>query len=216
VTAFKTEVGPLDIYVNGDWIYGISPDGSMSHVAPFSPVLYRAMDRANINIGDLKYPFEFPIPGFLPILILIGLCAAALWRREKSDAPGIWTARYFLAFALLQLYVVLWLLSANAGLQTRLGYNPDWMGPALFLLVSQLVLVASVYDRLKGNVLPASQQWAWIGAYFATSLAMLPWAYRFSEATLRAPALLWISLYLGFAALLWFLMMMPRSAKGAA
>jgi hypothetical protein len=217
VTALKTEVGPLDIYVNGDWIYGISADGNTTHIAVFSPTLYRALDRANVEIGEFKYPFEFPVPGFLPILMVIGLCAAALWRGRApgSDAPGLWTARSFLAFAFLQLYVVLWLLSAQAGLEIRSGYNPDWMGPALFLLVSQLVLIASVYDRLKANVLAAAQQWAWIGLYFATSLAMLPWAYHFSEASWRAPGLLWITLYLGFVSLLWCLMMVRRRATGA-
>jgi hypothetical protein len=220
VTALKTEVGPLDIYVNGDWIYGISADGNTTHIAAFSPTLYRALDRANVEIGEFKYPFEFPVPGFLPILMVIGLCAAVLWRRrgkaQNSDGPGLRNARSFLAFGLLQLYVVLWLLSAQAGLEIRSGYNPDWIGPALFLLVSQLVLIASVYDRLRANVLPAAQQWGWIGLYFATSLVMLPWAYHFSEASWRAPALLWITLYLGFTALLWWLMMVRSSAKGTA
>jgi tetratricopeptide (TPR) repeat protein len=220
VSAFRTKVGPLDIFVNGDWVYGISPDGATTHIAAFSPALYRALDQANVEIGEFKYPVQLPVPGILPILTLLVLCAAALWRWRRAtdgaNAPALWTARCFIAFGLLQLYVVFWLLSAQQGVEIATGdIRPEWIEGAAFLVVSQLVLIASIYDRLKAGLLPAQQLWGWIGLYSATSLAMLPWAYYFSDASRRGPALLWICFYLGLAAMLWWLLMAQRQAAKA-
>ncbi len=143
VSAFQHDVGPLDIVVNSDWIYGVSSDGQTTHIARFSPTLYRAMDHAGIDIGIVKYPMQFPVPGALPILLLIGLCAVAMFAGRTRDNP--WTARSFLGFALLNLYVVFWLVSAQIGLR-----NPRWLQARMDrsrrspLLVAQLVLIPSI------------------------------------------------------------------------
>jgi hypothetical protein len=203
VSAFQHDVAPLEIFVDGEWVYGISPDGETTHIARFTPTLYRAMDRAGIQIGEFKYPMQFPVPGGLPILLLIGLCALALFARRDDH----WIARCFLGFALLNLYVVFWLVSAQTGLEMKYGLKPDWIAAALPLVAGQLVIIASIYNRLREQVLPARQLRGWIALYWATSLAMLPWAYCFSEASARGPALIWIALYIGLGAALWFLIL---------
>lgn len=206
VSAFQHDVAPLEIFVDGEWVYGISPDGETTHIARFTPTLYRAMDRAGIQIGEFKYPMQFPVPGGLPILLLIGLCALAIFAR-RDGPPDRWVARCFLGFALLNLYVVFWLVSAQTGLEFKYGLKPDWIAAALPLVVGQLIIVASVYNRLRAQILPARQRRGWIALYWATSLAMLPWAYCFSEASARGPALIWIALYIGLGAALWFLIL---------
>ncbi len=220
-TAFQAEVDQLTVHVSGDYIYGVSPDGGTMHVTSFQPATVRAFERAHVRVGVAKQRFELPVPGLLLILILVVLSAWATlrWKRRRANPngkPDLWTARAFLAVSLLQVYLVLWLSSAEKGVMIfGNSLDPDWLGPAFFFLIAQLAFVASVYYRLRGDKLPSGQRWGWVAIYFLTGLSMLFWIYAFSDASSRTPGLLWLLTYSALMAMFWWLAMARRSSPGA-
>lgn len=211
-TGFKENADQFAVQVTGDYIYALSPDGTTLHVASFTPATVRAFKLADIPIGAAKQHFELPVPGMLLILIPLAFCAAAAlrWKRRKANPNGeadSWAARAFLAIGLLQVYLVVWLSSAQKGVIIFDGIDPDWLFPAFFLAAAQLVLLTSIYSRLRAAMLPRGQRWGWVALYFITSLIMLFWIFAFSDASIRTPGTLWLLTYAGLISMFWWLFM---------
>lgn len=199
--AFKQDVSGLSIRVIDRYVYGLALDEETMHLAAFGPTMVRAFEREGVGYGYLKPRFEFPLPGVIPLLCLVLLCAMTARHRMQDKAatmPGI-----FLAAGLLQGYVLFWLTS------TQSSFDPWWVQAAIPLSLAQLVLLASIHRKICEAALPPSQLAGWISCYFATSILILALAYRVSGAPLLAPAMLWLTPYASLLALLWWLLL-PR------
>lgn len=213
---FKQDVSGLSIRINDRYVYGLTFDESMMHIAAFGPSMVRAFEREEISYGYLKPKFEFPIPGFMPLLCLALLCVLEA-RRRTAYRTVIPVSGVFLAAGLLQTYVLFWLASSQKG-NFVLGdgtLDPWWLQAAVPLVFAQLALLASIHRKLRDNALPSSQLAGWVSGYFVTAITILALAYRVSGAPLLAPAMLWLGFYVALLTLLWWLLL-PRSVADVA
>lgn len=181
--AFDSDVDALSIQVNGHYVYGVSRDESVLHVAAFTPALLRSFRAADLPIGQTIPDVEFPVPGLLPLLILAG--AILLWTLRPK-----WRPRLLVLVSLASGYVLLWLASADSMVTIFDAYtvNPEWFVNALVIAGTLLSLLAVV-----------SRNKDWFGLYCLGVLLALAWSYRYSGATPLALTLFWL---LPFAALL--------------
>jgi hypothetical protein len=210
---FRNDVA-YRIYVTGGMMYGVSIDGTTTHVAHLTPALMRAIYRSGLNpalSGETSANAEYPLPGVLPLLALIVIAVAVYWQsKQPARAPPTPALTVLTAFGLMNLYVVWWLVSAQEGVldgdEKTSWVNPDWGTSTVLLLVPALCTLAAMRRKILQTTLRRAVRVGWLGSYFLAALAPLAWSYRYSNATPGSPALLWILLYLACAGLCWFLL----------
>ena len=177
--AFKRDVAGYDLAVTGNVMYARAIKGPVVHMAAFTPALVRALDRAQVGVGGLVRPREYPLPGVVPVLVLAGVAAVAFvkrrrgsWRPVSPGAPDTMAARAFLVFALLNLYVVVWIVSGQRGVFFREDIlHPEWVGMAITLLLAGLGAIAALHRKIEANGLPYATRAGWLFLFFAVSLA---------------------------------------------
>lgn len=216
--AFRKDAN-FNLYLTGNLIYGVTADGKTTHIAHFTPMMVRALDRNQTSVFSPLRPREYPLPGVLPVAVLLTLAFVALQRKRREarvqqgepQQPDIATARALLIFGLVNLYVVAWLALGQRNslfMDTRFFQagviDPDGLVNAMLLLVASGAVLAVVYRKIEEKRLPLATRLGWTWFYFAASLSAVAWSYGFSNAAPGSPVLLWILLYLAAGALCWF------------
>jgi hypothetical protein len=211
--AFKRDVPSYDLAVTGHVMYARAFKGPVTHVAHFTPALVRALDRAQIGgIGGRIRKSEYPLPGVVPLLTFAGLAVFAFlkrrrgtWRPVSPGGPDTMAARAFLLFALLNLYVVTWIVLGQGGgvVFADVNLRPVGVGWVLFMLIAGFSAVAVIHRKVEANRLPYAARASWLSLFFAVSLAAPLWAYYFSDIELGSPALLWLLAYAAAGSLCW-------------
>jgi len=114
-------------------------------------------------------------------------------------------ARAFLLFALLNLYVVTWIVLGQGGGVVFADENlrPIGIGWVLMMLIAGLSAVAVIHRKVEANRLPHVTRASWLSLFFAVSLAAPLWTYYFSDIELGSPALLWLLAYTAAGSCCW-------------
>lgn len=209
--AFKREVSGFDLAVTGNVMYARASEGSVVHMAHFTPALVRALDRVEFGVGGRVRASEYPLPGVVPLLAFAGLAGFAFvnrrrgtWRPVSSEEPDTMAARAFLLFALVNLYVVAWIVSGQSGVMFgKDSLHPDWIIPMLSLAPAGVAVIAVIHRKIEANQLPYATRRNWLSLYFAISLASPLWTYYFTDIEPGSPALLWLLAYTAAGAACW-------------
>jgi hypothetical protein len=202
------DVGGYRLAETGDFIYGAKWDSKTTHVAYFTPALVRELRRAHVSVGGHDRPVEYPMPGFLPIMMLAALAGYVVWRRRYSASaaqpyPGADMRHPFLAFGLINLYVMLWLVSAQSGVLFGNDVNPEWLVPAVLISIATFSALAALWHKAEAATLGIDALAGWMSAFFLAALLPVAWTYYFSDVAPESPVLLWFLLYLTVAGACW-------------
>jgi hypothetical protein len=190
VDAFRTQ--KVQVTNTGTLLFGRGEDGRV-HMTWLTPDLVRALDRESLNVNaEGKNEAEFPLPGFLPVVLLLVL--AALWLRARRDAPGRsadWTQGGFaLGFGIINLYMVGWLLFASLRV-----YSSNYT----------CIVLAGLgvpFTALGARSIASDAWWAFL--FFPIHLGAVVGIYAWSFKTAGTPAVLWMLAYLGAGAFCWW------------
>jgi hypothetical protein len=196
-----------DLSQTGAFLFGKNVDGQVQ-VALLTPALVRELDRKGMKIGGREGPREYPIPGVLPLAMMAALSGwvfigrFTLSPRKERGGPVKHAVRTFLAFGILNGYVVAWLVSAQAGVLDRDGaFDVSWLfhfGP--FALAAAAVL-AVIHRKIQSPDLTLESRQGWMSLFLLVGAAMPLGSYFLSNASKGSPAAFWVFLYAGLSAL---------------
>lgn len=203
------QVHGWDLAQTGPFVFGQGATGAVQ-IAVLTPSLVREMNRHGVQIGGREGPREYQIPGLLPLALMaaLSLVGFSRWRsptrhHDVERSAGL-RARVLAAFGIRHLYVVAWLVSAQAGALDRDG-RADllWIVHLLPFVVASMAVLAVIHHKLENLDLPRAATQGWAGLFFLVSTAMPAGNYWLANAAVGSPAALWVCVYTELSALVW-------------
>ncbi|HEY2587286.1 MAG TPA: hypothetical protein VGI81_16185 [Tepidisphaeraceae bacterium] len=203
VAAFEADA--VHVFQNaGGFLFGTGlHNDQITHIAAITPELVRALDRKARNVYTLK-PTEVPLPGWLPLVLLLGIAIAGL-----AGRGGGWTAALF---GLLNLYMVWWSVAVTHGVMPPPDDVPETRIDAFEFSFKLVCLVAAavpftwivcgrLQDAARAERPALSARWASI--YYLVQSGAIGGIFLVSQRTAGTPVGLWLLAYLALGSLCW-------------
>jgi len=154
---------------------------------------------------------EYQIPGVLPLALLLALCIWAVWAKgARRPAGGAsfdeYGARALLGYGVLNLYVVIWLVSAQMDPLVPGGaVKGEWKTFMALFMFTAVPVLAVAYRKVESLALPFAARQGWFSLFFLVGVALPLGSYFTANAAKGSPAALWVFVYVGLSALYWLL-----------